>query len=43
MKHPYITGLEIGWKDDALNIEGHKLLTRLSEIYEMETQKIESL
>ena len=43
MKHPYIIGLEIGWKDDALNIEGHKLLTRLSEIYEMETQKIESL
>ena len=43
MKHPYTVGLELGWKDDALNEEGFSLLTRLSKIFGMEAQERENL
>tara|TARA_B100001113_G_C21107508_1_gene621588 strand:+ start:890 stop:1330 length:441 start_codon:yes stop_codon:yes gene_type:complete len=42
MKHPYIIGLEYGWGDDALNTEGHGLLSRLSDMFSLtaETREI---
>jgi len=43
MKHPYSTALEIGWKDDALNVEGHGLLTRLCSIFGLKSQERERL
>jgi len=43
MKHPYTIGLELGWDDDALNVEGHSLLTRLSEILSMQAEEREDL
>ena len=43
MKHPYTVGLELGWKDDALNEEGFALLTRLSKIFRIGSQERENL
>jgi len=43
MKHPYTLGLELGWKDDALNEDGFSLLTRLTAIFQMDSQDRESL
>ena len=43
MKHPYTVGLELGWKDNALNEEGFSLLTRLSKIFGMGAQERENL
>ncbi len=43
MKHPYTIGLEYGWADDALNVEGHVLLTRLSEMFDLDAKKREEL
>ncbi len=43
MKHPYTIGLELAWKDDALNEEGFSLLTRLCKIFGIGAQERESL
>ena len=43
MKHPYTIGLEYGWGDDALNVEGYHLLSRLSNMLHLSSEEIEDL
>lgn len=43
MKHPYTIGLEYGWGDDALNIEGHHLLSRLSKMFNLSSKERENI
>ena len=43
MKHPYTIGLEYGWGDDALNVEGHHLLSRLSNMFHLSSKEREEM
>ena len=43
MKHPYTIGLEYGWGDDALNVEGYHLLSELSKIFELSSKEREDI
>ena len=43
MKHPYTIGLEYGWGDDALNVEGYHLLSRLSNMLHLSSEEREDL
>ena len=43
MKHPYTIGLEYGWGDDALNVEGHHLLSKLSEMFQLSSEERENM
>ena len=43
MKHPYTSGLEYGWGDDALNVEGHHLLSKLSKIFHLSPKQREEI
>ena len=43
MKHPYTIGLEYGWGDDALNVEGHHLLSNLSKIFHLSPKQREQI
>ena len=43
MKLPYTIGLEYGWGDDALNVEGHHLLSRLSNMFHLSSKEREEM